>query len=137
MPGYVYANRGNEIFVNLFLPSTTKIDLNGQVIELKQETNYPNDGKIKFKVSAKNKTKFDLNVRIPYWTKGKPVPGDLYSYVNNKVEKIEIIVNNEKVKYRVDKGYAVLSRYWRESDVIELNFKMPVRKVLANNFIPH
>src|SRR3989442_10130790 len=52
VPGYVYAQRGDALFVNLFIGSTADIKLdNGRKLKVVQETRYPRDGAIKMTVS--------------------------------------------------------------------------------------
>jgi len=132
LPGYIYATKEDEVFVNLFMPGKSKIELSDQTIEVIQETDYPNDGKVSFTLYPESPIEFNLKIRIPSWSLGEPVPGNLYTYINNQENDIEILVNNSKAVFEIENGYAVLSRNWKKNDVIELDLQMPIRKVLAN-----
>ena len=43
-PGYVYATRGDAVYVNFFVSSTAQFELAGRRLEIVQETKYPWDG---------------------------------------------------------------------------------------------
>jgi DUF1680 family protein len=84
IPGYAYATSADTVYVNLFMGGSANLKL-GEVagareIQLLQETKYPWDGNIKLTLTPRATTEFALNVRIPGWALGKPVPGDLYRY---------------------------------------------------------
>ena len=51
IPGYVYAVRDRDLYVNLFLAGKATIDLDGDVVAVVQETDYPWNGKIRMTVS--------------------------------------------------------------------------------------
>ncbi|MBQ0043572.1 MAG: glycoside hydrolase family 127 protein [Bacteroidales bacterium] len=74
-----------------------------------------------------------MNLRIPMWAQGKPVPGDLYSYVDSSAQEITVSVNGEKVAYDVVDGYACIERKWNDGDVVEINLPMPVREIVASD----
>ena len=73
-PGYVYATQGNTIIVNQYVTGEATIQLPDGVVTIKQETNYPWDGKLKFtfeSVPNENAAKeFVMNFRIPKWSDG-------------------------------------------------------------------
>jgi DUF1680 family protein len=135
--GYVYAVRqgDREIYVNLFVSSKTKLDVGGTAVALAQTTNYPWDGKVKIKVDPKQAVDFTLCVRIPGWTRGKPVPSSLYRYVDDSAEAATLSVNGEAVTVRPVKGYARIKRTWSKGDVVELTLPMPVRRVVGHSKI--
>lgn len=132
IPGYVYAHKGNVLYVNLFISGDAVLKLNNKKIHIKQHTHYPWDGKIKIIINPENKSEFTVNIRIPEWAQNKPLPGDLYKYMNNIKEKVILKINGKDYKYNIDKGYAVIKRIWDKDDEIYLYLPMPVRKVLAN-----
>jgi uncharacterized protein len=95
--GYIYAQKQNRIYINLFVASTTKIDLNSKTsVELSQQTNYPWDGNMKITINPSNKSKFAVYIRIPGWVRNQPVPGNLYSYINPTTENVVVRLNGEK-----------------------------------------
>ncbi|MCD4730609.1 MAG: glycoside hydrolase family 127 protein, partial [Bacteroidales bacterium] len=132
LPGYVYAHKKNELFINLFISNKAEINMNFGDIKVSQSTNYPWQGDVKININPEQKTNFTVSIRIPGWL-NKPLPGDLYSFISNIDNKLIIKVNNEAVKYDIVNAYAKINRNWKKDDIIELNFPMPVRKVIANN----
>jgi len=135
VPGYIYAQEDDVLYVNLFVQSTTEIDLKGSSVSVGQVTNYPWQGDVRISVSPKMKTYFTVKVRIPGWAVNKPLPGDLYSYSDPQENQLLISVNGEKVDYQVKNGYAVISRDWTAGDEIVLSLPMDVRKVKANELV--
>ena len=111
------------------------LKLNKTSVVLKQETKYPWEGDVKIVVSPQEKSSFTVKVRIPGWSLNQPLPGDLYTYTEQSKTKPELKVNNEKVDYAIEKGYAVLSREWKNGDKIDLTLPMEVRQVKANELV--
>ncbi|OGU56381.1 MAG: six-hairpin glycosidase [Ignavibacteria bacterium RBG_13_36_8] len=131
-PGYVYAVKDNDIFVNLFVSGTGNINLGNNKIELTQETDYPWDGKITITVLPENKSTFSVLVRIPGWAQNIPVPSDLYKFLYDIDEKVTPLVNGKEINFEIINGYAVINRKWKDGDRIELNLSLPVRRILSN-----
>ena len=163
IPGYIYAQQGKDIFVNLYAQGTAKIGH----IELEQTTEYPWDGKIRIKV-AKGSGKFAINLRVPSWLKSSPTNNDLYRYIIDpapspaparggesvqgspapagagKAYGVQCSVNGEAQPFpaplrggesegRGGVDYLTISRNWKKGDVIELDFPMDVRRIVAND----
>ena len=138
LPGYVYAKRGNEVYVNLFTTSETTVEnVNSRLqiipVTISQETNYPWDGKVNITVNPKKPNTFTLKIRIPGWARGDAVPGDLYSFQNRDDSQIFLKVDGKTTPVEVRNGYAIIERKWRKNDVVELALPMPVRHVIANS----
>lgn len=136
MPGYVYAQRGDAIWVNLFVGDTADIKMdNGRTVNLTQETKYPWEGAVKMTVNPDQAAKFTIHVRVPGWARNEPVPSDLYHYQDKSEPPITLKVNGKAVPITLDKGYVNLSRRWKKGDVIDLNLPMPVRRVVADQAV--
>ncbi len=134
MPGYVYAQRAREIYVNLFVASTAEVKLdNGRTVKIEQETHYPWDGVVKMTITPDQAGPFRMKVRIPGWARNQPVPSDLYRYAGASSPPVTLRVNGRPVQITLDKGYAIIDRVWRPGSTIELNLPMPVRRVIAND----
>jgi DUF1680 family protein len=134
VPGYVYAQNGNSLFVNLFINSNSAVNINGQAVDIEQQNNYPWQGDLKFIVSPKKgSVPFALKVRIPGWAMNEAIPSDLYSYTSKSDNKIVITVNGTPAEYNMENGYAVLNRTWKKNDVVQVNLPMEVRRVKAND----
>lgn len=132
MPGYVYAQRGNRLYANLFVNSTANVTLNGTAIRVAQATTYPWAGDIAFTLNPAKAKQFELALRIPGWAQNQPVPGTLYRFADQRTSPFEITVNGKKAAYTLDNGYAVLQQTWKPGDVVRLLLPMDVRRVEAN-----
>lgn len=132
LPGYVYATKGDALYVNLFVADSGQAEVAGTKIDLQQESNYPWDGNIKITINPEKAKTFTLAVRIPGWTQNRPVPSDLYSYLEPSDEKVTLKVNGEALELKPRKGYARIKRKWKKGDTVELSFPMPIHRVLSH-----
>src|SRR6185369_5969094 len=138
VPGYVYAERNDAIWVNLYIANSADIKLdNGRSVHMTQETRYPWDGSVKMTVSPDQTAALTIHVRIPGWARNEPVPSDLYRMTDRNAESVVLKVNGKPVPVAggegYDKGYVNLARTWNSGDTIELVLPMPVRRVAAND----
>jgi len=131
VPGYVYAKDEEGIYLNLFVEGEGNITFQGNDVKIKQETNYPWDGKIDIYVTTKEPTKFNIYIRIPAWASDTPVPSNLYQFVNKSEEEIELSINGKVIPAKNHHGYALLSKEWKENDLIGINIPMPVRRLIT------
>lgn len=132
IPGYVYAVRGNTLFVNLYIGNEGQMTLDGQSVRIKQETRYPWEGRIKLTLDHSPASSFALALRIPGWVQQQPLPGTLYTYLDKDTTSYTISLNGKTVKPEVRNGYALLRGDWKGNDQIVLNLPMQVRKVIAD-----
>ena len=131
LPGYVYAVKDNQVYVNLFLSNRAELKLNEKKVVLEQETGYPWNGDIRVKVAQGN-LPFTMNIRIPGWVRGSVLPSDLYSYADDLKLGYRVLVNGEEVTGELRKGYLRIDRKWKKGDVVEVHFDMHPRVVKAN-----
>ncbi|HQD11114.1 MAG TPA: glycoside hydrolase family 127 protein, partial [Flavihumibacter sp.] len=108
IPGYVYAQQQNKIYVNLFVANTASIKLPATTVLLDQETGYPWKGDVKLTVRPEKSAVFALHVRIPGWARGKPAPGSLYAYLDDKLPAVRVTLNGKEVPVKTEKGFVVL-----------------------------
>ena len=119
MPGYIYAQDDDGVYVNLFVGSRARVKLAQTDVTLEQTTRYPWDGVVRIKVNPESPAEFDLKVRLPGWSR-RPV----------------LKVNGADVTpLEVNRGYARLRRKWKQGDVVELSMPMPVERVKANPLV--
>jgi len=135
VPGYVYAQQGDTVYVNLFVDGSAEIKMGKNTVRLKQQTDYPWDGNVKITVEPERSEKFTVAVRIPGWARNEAVPSDLYRFADISTDKVSLSGNGKKVALDAEQGYARIERRWKKGDVIELNLPMPVRRVLSNEKI--
>jgi uncharacterized protein len=132
IPDYIYAVQGNALFVNLFVASDASVSLGGSALAVKQETEYPWAGHVRLRLIPDSPRAFDVKVRIPGWAAGRPVPSDLYQYLDANPGSYELRVNGQRVTPTLSHGYAVVSRTWAPGDEITLDLPMTVRRVVAD-----
>ena len=133
VPGYVYARRGDTIYVNLYAAGTADIDTGRGKVTLVQDTRYPWDGIVRITVTPNHSRAFAIKVRIPGWARNQAVPSDLYRFVDGVSEPPTLTVNGERMPAAGVNGYATLTRQWKAGDVIALTLPMPVRRVIAHD----
>lgn len=134
LPGYVYAVKNDDIYVNLYMANTGTLDVNGKKVVLSQEGNYPWNGDITIKIDRNNAGEFGLKLRIPGWVKNQPVPSDLYYYNDNKRLGYAVKVNGVAANGTLTPdGYYTIDRKWKKGDKVEVHFDMEPRTVVANN----
>ena len=140
VPGYAYAVKDHELYVNLFLSGTLTASVNGKTFSLTQQTDYPHDGAIRLTVEKAPSAATALNVRIPGWVRNQPVPTDLYRYADDvcptaviKLNGAEVLAaGGEALENALKDGYFPLERRWKKGDVVDIVFDMPVRRVAAH-----
>ncbi len=131
VPGYVYATRGDSLYVNLFMEGVSEIQVGKYKLELRQQTTYPFEGTVRMQLT-KGKGDFVMKVRIPGWVRGEVVPSDLYRFADKKKTDYSVKVNGETVDGELENGYLAISRRWKKGDVVELSLDMTPRLVAAN-----
>lgn len=133
MPQYIYAQRSDELFVNLYVSSQAAFKLGAKDVTLSMESEMPWEGKSKITILAKEPAQATLKLRIPGWVREQPVPSDLYSYVGRAERQAVISVNGKTVSAAPDhQGYVSLARTWRQDDQVQIEFPLEVRQVIAN-----
>ena len=102
---FIFTKNVDHIHVNLFANATIKYNhtLNGAV-EITQETNIPESGKIQIKFKMEIKRYIELFIRIPEWAEGATVTQKGVKYVTHPGE------------------YCQISRKWGEGDMVEIAF---------------
>ena len=133
LPGYVYAVKDRNVYVNLFLSNSTQLNVAGKKVALTQTTQYPWDGDIAINIDKNSAGKFAMKIRIPGWVKNQVVPSDLYSYTDNKRLGYTCSVNGVAVDTKTtEDGYLTIDRKWKKGDVVRIHFDMQPRTVRAN-----
>ena len=130
-PGYMYAVKDRNLYVNLFAGNTATMQVGGKQVVLEQQTNYPWDGDISIKVMKNQAKAFRMLVRIPGWVDRQPVPSDLYRFSDDVQGSYTVKVNGRPVKGQLENGYLAIDRQWKKGDVVSVHLDMPVRMVKA------
>ncbi|HEY0653445.1 MAG TPA: glycoside hydrolase family 127 protein [Chryseosolibacter sp.] len=133
VPGYAYAQRGDDIYVNLFISGSAEMKTSaGKALTIKQQSNYPWDGNIKVTVEPARSSRLRLLVRVPGWAQKQALPGDLYHFQGAEIGPPQFTLNGKPVQVKMENGYAVFDREWKKGDVVEMSLPMDAHKVYAN-----
>ncbi len=110
LPKFFYAKNNNAVFINQFVKSEAKIELDETTVHLSQQTDYPEESRVAILVNPEDDEEFTVNVRIPSWVKNP-----------------ELSVNGEKISGIQTGEYASITREWEKGDKIELELPMELR----------
>lgn len=133
IPGYVYATGNSSIYVNLYVSNDAMFSFGGDSISISQKSGFPWTGDAEITLNPSKAGKFSLNLRIPGWARNEAIPGDLYTFADRNIDTYIIKVNGEEIKPgNLVEGYAVIDRKWAPGDIVNIEFPMPVRKVVAD-----
>ena len=130
--GYAYAQDASDLYVNLFIQGAATLKMQNRTVSLSQTTSYPWDGSVLIAVDPETPGQFGVKIRIPGWAQNRPVPSDLYRYLDQNDEAPVITVNGTPVATTSEKGYVAIRRSWKKGDTIAISLPMPVRRVVAN-----
>ncbi len=133
--GYAYAKKGSDLYVNQFLASNAAFDFPDSKFKIRQQTEYPWQGRVELFLEPAQASKFTLHLRIPGWCQNASPTNNLYNSNSMDAGKNEVVVrvNGKAIrKLKIENGYAVLQRTWKSGDRVELNLPMAVRRVHAN-----
>ncbi len=114
LPSMVYYGAENGVAINLYSASSAIISIaNNRKIAVRQETDYPNSGRVIIHIDPSEQSTFELKLRIPSWC-SKPT----------------IVVNGKPSDAIVKPGtFAVISRNWKPGDQVTLDMPMTWRLV--------
>ena len=129
-PEFIYARDDKTVYVNLFIGSDADIALGDTQVHVRQQTQYPVDGKVVLTLTPEKAARFTVKVRIPGWARGEENPFGLY--VSESPAAPVLSVNGTPVEIRLDKGYALLDRVWNPADRIVLELPVAPRLVRAH-----
>ena len=135
VPGYVYAVKGDTLYVNLYVQGKGKTPLDCTDVTITQTTRYPWDGKVTLTVTPEKSGEFTLALRIPGWAHNEAVPSDLYRFASAGDETVALSVNGKPAGLNIKDGFAVLRRDWMTGDTVELTLPMHIQRVLAHDAV--
>ncbi|WP_347841059.1 hypothetical protein [uncultured Draconibacterium sp.] len=109
---FVFTKNVDHIYVNIFKPAEIGYShtLGGEV-RLRQETDYPESGKVTLFFEMTERRYIELYIRIPDWAEGT---------------NVEV----KKVKYFTQPGtYCKIAKKWKQGDVVEI--QLPIENYPA------
>ncbi len=102
-------SKDNDIVLALFGPSTLKTTLNGEKVEIVQDTNYPFEESIKLTIKSESKN-LPLMLRVPEWC-----------------EKASIKVDGKNADFTLEDGFAKLDLTINSIAVVDVKFDMQIK----------
>ena len=114
LPTMICYRSGDGVAVNLYTPSTAKVELDGgQSLTVRQETDYPNSGFVKIVITPSEPLEFPLRLRIPGWCR-----------------KAKLTINDDMpTAVSPGEGFYEIRRVWKPGDSVTLDMPMPWRLV--------
>lgn len=107
----IYSHDKNDLYVNMFIPSTLDWEENG--VEIIQETKFPYEENTQLTFKLKKASKFPVKIRYPEWI--------------DTEKGIKAKVNGENYELgTASDGYFTIERKWNDGDVISLELPMSV-----------
>jgi DUF1680 family protein len=102
---WIFTKNVDHIHVNIFANATIKYEHSlKSAVEITQETNYPESGKIQIKFKMEKKRYIELFIRIPEWAEGATVTAKGVKYV------------------AIPGQYSLVARNWLDGDFVEVIF---------------
>ncbi len=116
LPGYFYSISKDGIYVNLYDSSTGELELlSGKKVKIKQETDYPWNGKVLIYVEGDEK--FNLYLRIPEWSEGSvKISEKIYKVDSGGYFKVEV-----KGSLKIELNLDVKGKFYLSNPNIESN----------------
>ena len=122
MPNYVartwMLGEKNNVYATLYGPNTFTFTVNGQKVEVREETEYPFEQQVKFVIETANPVEFTLNLRCPDWATSSVV-----------------LVNRQEINCKRENGFYQIQRTFTAGDVVEIQFKTKVALIKNANGI--
>lgn len=104
----IYAHRGNDLYVNLFIPS--QLNWKEQGVTLTQQTKFPDQESTRLTLTTTQPRKFTLHLRYPSWV---------------AAGALSLKINGKKTDVTTQPGsYIALERTWKKGDQIEITLPM-------------
>ncbi|WP_438350084.1 glycoside hydrolase family 127 protein [Paenibacillus sp. FA6] len=114
---YIYSVSDTELVVNQYIGGVASATIGGQNLEIRQETNYPWDGRIKIELTPENEHTFTLGLRIPDWCQHATLR------INDEECPLSDIMRD---------GYARVERTWKAGDIVQLDLAMDVQLIQSH-----
>jgi DUF1680 family protein len=106
----IYAHRGTDLFVNLFIPS--RLEPAGTNLRLVQKTAFPDSETVVIRIEDGG-GEFALKLRYPMWV---------------ATDALAVAVNGEPVEVSAQPGeYVAIERRWRKGDEVVVTLPMTTR----------
>ncbi len=113
---YVYSTSDDGLWLHLFAGSEAQVHLDGEPLTIRQQTQYPWDGRVQIEIELAEPKRFTLYLRRPGWCE------DYAIKVNGRPYSAE----------QTSGGYLAIERLWSGRDVVTYEMEMLIRPMFAN-----
>jgi DUF1680 family protein len=116
---YAVMTGDNSVYLNLYSGLNVNVAFGNKetnTLSIREETNYPIDGKITLFVDPKKAERFTLALRIPSWS-----------------ENYSIDINGQSCDAVAEGNYCKMDRMWNKGDVVTLNLDVRGRVAKLDN----
>ena len=104
------------LYAHLYIGGEAEVSLGGRKISVTQQTGYPWNGSVSFRLKMDGAASFSFRPRIPGWCR-----------------RYAVRVNGETVQAPApERGYLCIDRLWKDGDEIALTLEMPATRVYCN-----
>jgi DUF1680 family protein len=106
-----YLRDAQDVYVNLYIPSTLRWNQDGARASLTQKSLYPLDSQVQFQITIASPKDFVLHFRVPSWARGA-----------------SLSVNGKRTPEAPAPGsFASVQRQWRTGDRVDLDLPLTKR----------
>lgn len=119
---FVYATKGDTLFVNLFVGSEVTVGLETGRMRIQQSVDYPWHGSVEVVVERAEPETSTLAIRIPSWAESVTA-----AYNGRPVD----------VPSELEQGFLRLERAWSPGDTVSLSFDMPAELLRGHPSVRH
>lgn len=114
LPGMIYYRAKDGLAVNLYTASRAQLELeSGVALTVRQETDYPNSGRVVLAIEPAKPAEFTLRLRVPRWS-----------------GEAKVAINGDRVREPALGGkFLAIRRTWQPGDRVELNLPLVWRLV--------
>lgn len=118
LPEFAIMLNKDGFVINLYGDMVARLPLDKKKkIEIRQDSDYPVDGKVRITLTSDKPESFTLALRIPAWSKEN-----------------QLFVNGEKQASVTPGAYYKIQRSWKTGDVVELQLDVRGRVEKQNNY---
>ena len=112
LPEYVLYANDKGVLANLYAPAEASLQVGATSVAVKEETEYPSDGKVVFTLTPEKTAAFAFSFRVPEWC-----------------DKATAKVNGASVSGLAAGKTFTIEREWKAGDKVEIDFPMDIRLV--------
>ena len=109
LPQYIYSTTDDSLTVNLYIASQAELQVGENAVKVRQTSQWPWQGGSKLIFESDAGKEITLRIRLPQWA-----------------DKVGLAFNGKPVAIEEKDGYVILSGQFKQGDIIDLDFDMPV-----------